>query len=117
MKVTDTSMGKIEENTVLTQFFGDRRKITIYPQIDITLSTVNKYNSKLPAFNRIFKSHYYKLQSTEISVFNSPDYVFYLVLIIVSSPLFLFPCCLSISSLLLLPLPVLQHLLCCRQAQ
>ena len=89
----------------------------IYPQIDITLSTVNKYNSKFLTFNRILKSHYYMLQSTEISMFNSPDYVFYLVLIIISSPLFLFLCCVSISPLLSLPLPVLQHLLCCRQAQ
>ena len=91
-----------------TNFFGDGRKITIYPWIDITLSTVNKYNSKLLAFNRIFKCHYYMLQSTEISTFNSPDYVFYLVLII-SSPLCLFLRSLSISRLLLLPLPVGRH--------
>ena len=49
------------------------------------------------------------LQSTEISTFNSPDYVFYLVLIIISPPLFLFLRSLSISRLLLLPFPVGRH--------
>lgn len=70
----------------------------IYPQIDIILSTVNKYNSKLLAFNRVFKSHYYMFKSTEISTFISPDYV----LNIISSPLFLFLCSLLVSSKLLL---------------
>jgi hypothetical protein len=37
------------------------------------LGTVNKYNSKLLAFNRVFKSHYYMFQSTEISTFISSD--------------------------------------------
>lgn len=87
-------MDEIEENRGLIQSSLETRENHDLTT-DIILGTVNKHNSKLLAFNRIFKSHCYMSKSTEISTFISPDYVFYLASND-TSPLFLLLCARSV---------------------